>query len=532
MPSTFYNRFAPIAALHVHAQEALGAYSAALESAEGAACQQKVTPDMQPAAFPSQPSAATPSMSDAAMQGGEHAGTEVQQAHAHISGNTQQHVAGAPDAPAPAAAAAAGGDAAGIGTTGAKGTPTEVPAAISRRSSHDGASTSPSAATVSPRVARGRSGTPKRQGQHVSGSPRHGPAGSTPSRRSKAAQRADRNSPGGSSTCLLYLGETQQPHMAGDGQQAKSHPHKGGAGDLLQQASPRQATSLQQQQVEAQLQQASQRLKQRMEQAHMDMTDRRLDGSSTGQSTGSTDSGDSEGAGAPCSCVGGGCAVGEGAMGSVDLNNCTASHAVLESGAHQQRPGAAQQSQGMAGTTVQPTATTGTQPHTTCHSLGMAAGHGQAEEAAAAAAAANTAVAAEARNAMAALLTDLGTKTKASGGLEEAAQLYHRALMLQPNYAPAYYNLGVLHSEAKQFDMAVEWYAKAVALHPSYAEAHCNMGVIYKVSGLSPLQCSARFCSRHSMYGQWLVCYILGSLCCHVLLFCFHQMCTNVRTCS
>jgi tetratricopeptide (TPR) repeat protein len=102
---------------------------------------------------------------------------------------------------------------------------------------------------------------------------------------------------------------------------------------------------------------------------------------------------------------------------------------------------------------------------------------------------------------------------------------YQRALELAPGYAPAYYNMGVLHSESKQvlvvpcptnlqahriviawqqvqhafrlsighrcacwhrrvllqYDIALEWYQRAVAVHPGYAEAHCNMGVIFKV---------------------------------------------------
>lgn len=34
---------------------------------------------------------------------------------------------------------------------------------------------------------------------------------------------------------------------------------------------------------------------------------------------------------------------------------------------------------------------------------------------------------------------------------------------------------------AVQYEGALEWYSRAVGMQPNYAEAHCNMGVIYKV---------------------------------------------------
>ncbi|KAF5828446.1 O-linked N-acetylglucosamine transferase [Dunaliella salina] len=88
-----------------------------------------------------------------------------------------------------------------------------------------------------------------------------------------------------------------------------------------------------------------------------------------------------------------------------------------------------------------------------------------------------------ARHALAAVLTDLGTRAKSTGAVQEGMALYQQAMKHCPEYAPAFYNMGVLNSEAKQFDAALEWYHKATLLHPLYAEAHCNVGVILKERG-------------------------------------------------
>jgi tetratricopeptide (TPR) repeat protein len=55
--------------------------------------------------------------------------------------------------------------------------------------------------------------------------------------------------------------------------------------------------------------------------------------------------------------------------------------------------------------------------------------------------------------------------------------------MYCPGYAPAHYNKGVLHSEARQWQDALQQYQRTVELSPRYAQAHCNMGVIYKELG-------------------------------------------------
>ncbi|XP_044507572.1 probable UDP-N-acetylglucosamine--peptide N-acetylglucosaminyltransferase SPINDLY isoform X2 [Mangifera indica] len=84
---------------------------------------------------------------------------------------------------------------------------------------------------------------------------------------------------------------------------------------------------------------------------------------------------------------------------------------------------------------------------------------------------------------LAIVLTDLGTSLKLAGKTQEGIQEYYDALRIDPHYAPAYYNLGVVYSEMMQYDMALSCYEKAALERPLYAEAYCNMGVIYKNRG-------------------------------------------------
>ncbi|GAB4856361.1 hypothetical protein Ancab_014281 [Ancistrocladus abbreviatus] len=81
---------------------------------------------------------------------------------------------------------------------------------------------------------------------------------------------------------------------------------------------------------------------------------------------------------------------------------------------------------------------------------------------------------------LAIVVTDIGTSLKLAGNTQEGIQKYYEALKIDPHYAPAYYNLGVVYSEMLQYDLALTCYEKAAIERPMYAEAYCNMGVIYK----------------------------------------------------
>ncbi|XP_058099544.1 probable UDP-N-acetylglucosamine--peptide N-acetylglucosaminyltransferase SPINDLY isoform X2 [Magnolia sinica] len=85
-----------------------------------------------------------------------------------------------------------------------------------------------------------------------------------------------------------------------------------------------------------------------------------------------------------------------------------------------------------------------------------------------------------AKNNMAIALTDLGTKVKLEGDINQGVAYYKKALYYNWHYADAMYNLGVAYGEMLKFDMAIVFYELALHFNPHCAEACNNLGVIYK----------------------------------------------------
>ncbi|GLJ55467.1 hypothetical protein SUGI_1191050 [Cryptomeria japonica] len=85
-----------------------------------------------------------------------------------------------------------------------------------------------------------------------------------------------------------------------------------------------------------------------------------------------------------------------------------------------------------------------------------------------------------AKNNMAIALTDLGTKVKFEGDIQQGITHYKKALLYNWHYADAMYNLGVAYGEQLKFDMAIVMYELALHFNPHCAEACNNLGVIYK----------------------------------------------------
>ncbi|WCJ34262.1 Tetratricopeptide repeat (TPR)-like superfamily protein [Euphorbia peplus] len=85
-----------------------------------------------------------------------------------------------------------------------------------------------------------------------------------------------------------------------------------------------------------------------------------------------------------------------------------------------------------------------------------------------------------AKNNMAIALTDLGTKVKLEGDINQGIANYKKALYYNWHYADAMYNLGVAYGEMLKFDNAIVFYELAFHFNPHCAEACNNLGVIYK----------------------------------------------------
>lgn len=70
----------------------------------------------------------------------------------------------------------------------------------------------------------------------------------------------------------------------------------------------------------------------------------------------------------------------------------------------------------------------------------------------------------------------LGNALRVAGHFAEAEASMRRALLLQPNYAEAYFNLGFLYYvQQRPASLIEECYQKAIALAPDLAQAHVNL---------------------------------------------------------
>ena len=69
------------------------------------------------------------------------------------------------------------------------------------------------------------------------------------------------------------------------------------------------------------------------------------------------------------------------------------------------------------------------------------------------------------------------------GMFEKAIQAYKNVISINPNYAYAYCNMGVVLKDQGKLDDAILVYKKAILIKPDYAEAHSNLGVVYRYQG-------------------------------------------------
>ena len=59
----------------------------------------------------------------------------------------------------------------------------------------------------------------------------------------------------------------------------------------------------------------------------------------------------------------------------------------------------------------------------------------------------------------------------------------YRAINLNPDFARAYNNRGIIYKTRKQFDSAIADLNKALAIRPNYPEAYHNRGNVYGTMG-------------------------------------------------
>ena len=79
---------------------------------------------------------------------------------------------------------------------------------------------------------------------------------------------------------------------------------------------------------------------------------------------------------------------------------------------------------------------------------------------------------------------NMGIALKDKGDPEAAIDSYKQALKIKPDYAEAYYNMGNVLKDKGNPESAIDCYKQALKIQPDYAEAYNNMGVALRMDGI------------------------------------------------
>jgi tetratricopeptide (TPR) repeat protein len=78
---------------------------------------------------------------------------------------------------------------------------------------------------------------------------------------------------------------------------------------------------------------------------------------------------------------------------------------------------------------------------------------------------------------------DLAVQNHQEGRIDVAQEFYNQVLKINPNYANAHNNLGVIYKDLGQYQKAKNYFEKITEINPNYANAHNNLGAIFKELG-------------------------------------------------
>ena len=101
---------------------------------------------------------------------------------------------------------------------------------------------------------------------------------------------------------------------------------------------------------------------------------------------------------------------------------------------------------------------------------------------------------------------DRGLAYNGKGQPDRAIEDFDHAILLNPNYAEAFHTRGVAYDDKGQHDRAIKDYDQAIRLNPNYADAFVGRGVVYTRKGQPDLAIedfdhaigSTRLLPRHS----------------------------------
>jgi tetratricopeptide (TPR) repeat protein len=95
----------------------------------------------------------------------------------------------------------------------------------------------------------------------------------------------------------------------------------------------------------------------------------------------------------------------------------------------------------------------------------------------------------------AAAWNNLGLLKHRMGQYERAGECYRKALDADESCCQAAFNLGSLHEDLDDLDSALAWYRRALVMQPDYADAHFNLAGVLAKSGQN--QAAARHWRRY-----------------------------------
>ena len=70
----------------------------------------------------------------------------------------------------------------------------------------------------------------------------------------------------------------------------------------------------------------------------------------------------------------------------------------------------------------------------------------------------------------------LGASRAKVGLLDEAIEAYKKCISLKPDFADAYFNMGIALKDRGRYEEAIEAYKKAISIKPDYPQAYLNIG--------------------------------------------------------
>src|SRR3989338_8757959 len=72
---------------------------------------------------------------------------------------------------------------------------------------------------------------------------------------------------------------------------------------------------------------------------------------------------------------------------------------------------------------------------------------------------------------------ELGWSYFHKGDLGTALKRFNQALIIDKNFAPAYFGIAYVYSLQNKLDLAIENYKKSIELDPSYSHSYSNLGL-------------------------------------------------------